>query len=44
VVPEGVQLAAGTEAPAVVANIVTEGHFSTVGVPIVQGREFAANR
>jgi len=26
----------------VVANIVTEGRFGTVGVPIVQGREFAA--
>ncbi len=40
VVPEGVQLPRGTEAIGVVSNIGTEGYFGTVGVPIIQGREF----
>jgi predicted permease len=40
VIPEGVQLPAGTEAVGVLSNTVSEGYFSTIGVPIVAGREF----
>ena len=40
IIPEGVQLPAGTEAVSVLSNIVTEGYFATVGVPLLEGREF----
>ncbi len=40
VIPEGVQLPAGTEAVGLFSNIVSEGYFPTIGVPIVEGREF----
>jgi macrolide transport system ATP-binding/permease protein len=39
-VPEGVQLPPGAEAVSVVSNTVSEGYFDTVGVPIMEGREF----
>ena len=37
---EGVQLPVGTEAVSVLSNIVTDGYFGTVGVPLLEGREF----
>jgi predicted permease len=40
VIPEGVQLPTGTEAVSVLSNTVSDGYFGTVGVPIVEGREF----
>jgi predicted permease len=40
VVPEGVQLPAGTDAVSLFSNIVSEGYFRSIGVPIVEGREF----
>jgi predicted permease len=40
VIPEGVQLPTGTEALTVFSNIVSDGYFGTLGVPIVEGREF----
>jgi len=40
VIPEGVQLPAGTEAVSLFSNTVSEGYFHTIGVPIVEGREF----
>jgi putative ABC transport system permease protein len=40
VIPEGVQLPAGTEAVSLFSNTVSEGYFHTIGVPIVAGREF----
>jgi len=39
-VPEGVKLPPGTEAVGVMSNIVSEGYFDTLNVPIVQGRAF----
>lgn len=39
-VPEGVQLAPGTEAVTVVTNTVSEGYFDALNIPIVQGRAF----
>jgi len=41
VIPEGVQLPAGTEAVSVMSDTVSDGYFRTLGVPLVEGREFA---
>jgi predicted permease len=40
VIPEGVQLPTGTEAVSLFSDTVSEGYFHTIGVPIVEGREF----
>ena len=40
VIPEGIQLPAGTEAVSMFSNVVSEGYFRTIGVPILEGREF----
>jgi predicted permease len=40
VIPEGVQLPTGTEAVTLYSNVVSEGYFHTLGVPIVEGRDF----
>jgi len=40
VIPEGFQLPAGTETLRVLSNTVSEGYFRTIGVSIVEGREF----
>jgi len=40
VIPEGVQLPTGTEAVNVFSNTVSDGYFGTLGVPLVEGREF----
>ena len=40
VVPEGFQLPPGHETVTVPANIVSEGYFQTVNVPVLQGRDF----
>jgi len=40
VMPEGFQLPAGTDALTVLSNTVSEGYFGTIGVPIIEGREF----
>jgi predicted permease len=40
VIPEGVQLPTGTEAVSLSSNTVSEGYFHTIGVPLVEGREF----
>jgi predicted permease len=42
VIPEGVPLPAGTEAVNVFMNTVSDGYFRTLGVPLVEGREFEA--
>jgi len=41
VIPEGVQLPTGTEAVSVFSSTVSDGYFRTLGVPLVEGREFA---
>jgi predicted permease len=43
VIPEGVQLPAGTEAVSLFSNIVSDGYFRTIGVPIVEGRDFLSS-
>lgn len=40
VIPEGIQLPAGTEAISVFSNVVTERYFDTLGVPLLEGRDF----
>jgi predicted permease len=40
VIPEGVQLPSGTEAVSLLFNVVSDGYFRTMGVPIVEGRDF----
>jgi ABC-type antimicrobial peptide transport system permease subunit len=40
IVPEGVQLPSGTEGVPVFSNTVSEGYFGTIGVSVVEGREF----
>jgi predicted permease len=40
VVPEGYRLPAGTEALSVITDTVSEDYFSSVGIPIVEGRSF----
>ena len=40
VVPEGFQLPPGQESVAVPSNIVSEGYFETLDVPILHGRDF----
>jgi predicted permease len=40
VIPEGVQLPSGTEAVSLLSNVVSDGYFRTLGVPIVRGRDF----
>lgn len=40
VIPEGVQLPVGTEAVNVLSNTVSDDYFETIGVPIVEGRQF----
>jgi len=40
VVPEGFQLPSGTEGVTVFSNTVSEGYFATIGLPLVEGREF----
>jgi predicted permease len=43
VIPEGVQLPSGTEAVSLLSNVVSEGYFRTMGVPIVRGRDFLSS-
>ncbi len=40
VIPEGVQLPPGTEALSVFSNVVSDGYFNTIGIPVIEGREF----
>ncbi len=42
IIPEGFQLAPGTQAVSVLSNVVTDGYFGAVGMPIVEGRAFLA--
>ena len=41
VVPEGYRLPTGTEAVSVMADSVSEDYFSSLSIPIVEGRDFA---
>jgi predicted permease len=40
VIPEGYQLPAGTEAVSVMADTVSEDYFSSLAIPIIEGRSF----
>jgi len=40
VIPEGVQLPTGTEAVSVFSDTVSDGYFRTIGLSLVEGREF----
>jgi macrolide transport system ATP-binding/permease protein len=40
IVPEGVMLPAGAEALHVLSNVVSDGYFAAVGIPLIEGREF----
>jgi predicted permease len=40
VIPEGYRLPAGTEAVSVVSDAVSEDYFDSLGIPIVEGRDF----
>jgi predicted permease len=40
VVPEGYRLPAGTEAVSAITDTVSEDYFSSIGIPIVEGRAF----
>ena len=44
VIPEGVQLPTGTEAVSLFSNIVSEGYFHTMGVPVVRRPRVPAQR
>jgi predicted permease len=41
VIPEGYRLPAGTEAVSVLTDAVSEDYFSSMGIPLVEGRDFA---
>jgi predicted permease len=41
VIPEGYRLPAGTEAVSVISDVVSEDYFTSIGIPIVEGRAFA---
>jgi len=40
VIPEGAQLPTGTEAVSVFSNTISDGYFRTLGLRLVEGREF----
>jgi len=40
VIPEGYHLPPGTQTVSVLSDVVSDAYFRTVGMPIVQGREF----
>jgi predicted permease len=40
VIPEGYRLPAGTEAVSVITDAVSEDYFNSLGIPIVEGRDF----
>jgi macrolide transport system ATP-binding/permease protein len=42
VIPEGYRLPPGTEAVSVISDAVSEDYFTAIGIPIVEGRSFAA--
>lgn len=40
IVPEGVQLPPGADAILVLSTDISEGYFETMGIPIIEGRDF----